>query len=246
MRRTSLMILLCVPCSYLSAASVKVYYDQSQWEQVLVPSSIADISFDSSQWTEAASSTSSTTQLVSSSTIAATNEMSVTAVSQVSKPGFATAPLGQPLNGDWVDNISKYGETTFYFGQQIYAFGGNFKIAGGNGLYFSVGGMVPYPYYTSPYLPIVNPYPSYTGFIGIVSDAPLSDLLISWGDNGSCHCLGNSYTLSQFEVSTEPDPPVSVAAVPEPNLTAFMALLFSFSVWGRRCLGQMSRLTPAA
>jgi hypothetical protein len=58
----------------------------------------------------------------------------------------------------------------------------------------------------------------------------MSDIFVSWGDNGSCYeCFGNSYTLNDLQIAKLP--------TPEPNFKYFTAgiLLFiaTFAV-GRR------------
>jgi hypothetical protein len=197
----------------LPATTVGVYLNRADWEAAMGTQgagSLATIGFNNSQWTDSIQLSSNFTALVSQSTTAASNGMSISAISGYSSPGWVdNSTLGHVANGMWTDNLSKYGSTTFNFSDSIYGFGGDFDIGGGNGLYLSSGGEVPYPTYNGKVL-FGSAYPGYNGFIGIISNQPMDSILISWGDNGSCaQCFGNSYTLSNLAVD--------IIATPEPN-----------------------------
>lgn len=219
-------------------ATVGVYFNQADWEAAMSlngANQLTSVGFDDSQWTTSLQTLPSSTTLVSQSSSAASNGMGITIDSTCSAPGVCGS-LGQVSNGFWVDDLAKYGSTTFNFGSDIYGFGGDFDISGGNGLFISPAGDLPYPYYDG-----ANPffyYPGYNGFIGIISDQPMSDIFISWGDNGSCYeCFGNSYTISNFQVAT--------IATPEPNfrfvLAGLLVLAALRSPWCRFLMRCISR-----
>lgn len=192
------------------AATVDVYFNEADW-QAAINAPLTSISFDNSDWASSLQYANNYTSMVSQSTSAATNGMNVSIVSGYGAPGTVdNSTLGHVSNGMFVDDISKYGSTTFHFGDNIYGFGGYFNIAGSNGLYLGPTG-----YLTTP---ITGSDPSYSGFIGIVSDQPMNGLFISWGDNGNLFdCYSNSYTLSDLQVATLP--------TPEPNFKYFFAAL---------------------
>jgi hypothetical protein len=202
------MLALLAICSS-RAATVTVYFNQADW-QAAISAPLTSINFDNSNWTNSLHYANNYTSMVSQSASAASNGMNVSIVSGYGAPGYVdNSTLGHVSNGMFVDNISKYGSTTFNFGDNIYGFGGYFNIAGSNGLYLGPTG-----YLTTP---ITGSNPSYSGFIGIVSSDPVDSLFVSWGDNGSYDCYSNSYTLSDFQVDTLP--------TPEPNFKYFFAFL---------------------
>jgi len=203
-----------------------LYYNQAQWQAAMSAQGtlpLTNISFASSDWTSSFQASSSFDSLTSQSTTAANDGMSITAVAGYSPLGVANnALLGQATNGVWSDTISKYGSTTFNFSDAIYGFGGDFDIAGSNGLELLAGGSQ-----------LATPSGFYDGFIGVISNQPLSSIMITWGQNGSCsQCFGNSYTLSDFQVAADP------VQTPEPGFKyAFAGLLMfaaGFSVFRRR------------
>ncbi len=206
-------------------ASTIIYYDQTQWQSAIhaqATLSLTDVSFDNADWTSSFQASRSFDSLTSQSTTATGNGMSISAVSGYSPLGVANnALLGQAANGVWNDTISKYGTTTFNFSEPIYSFGGDFDITGSNGLEIFSGGSS-----------FSSPVGVYDGFIGVISNQPLSSIMITWGQNGGCNqCFGNSYTLSDFKVATDP------VQTPEPSFKyAFAGLLLlavSFAVLRR-------------
>lgn len=206
MRRGMFLCLLAGLFVQMSpATTIGVYFNRSDWEAAMSlngTNPLTPISFSDAQWTSSLQLLPRSSTLVSQSST--NNGMNVTIDSSCSAPGVCGQP-GQVSNGVWVDSLSKYSTTDFLFSSPVYGFGGDFDITGGNGLFIGPGGELPYPQYTGG-----NPffaYPSYNGFIGIVTDQPNTDLFISWGDNGSCYrCFYNSYTLNNFEVATLPTP----------------------------------------
>lgn len=190
---------LCFFAPLLSANSVTVYYDQAAWQAAMTQQGAApltNISFAASDWTSSVQYSSGFTGLLSQSTMAASNGMTVSIDSGFSAPGWAAfSTLGQVANGVWMDNLSKYGTTTFTFGDPIYGFGGDFDIAESNGLYFGGIGNVG------------GGSSDDGGFIGIISNQPMSSLLISWGTAGNnVDYFSNSYTLTNLEVGVSPIP----------------------------------------
>jgi len=212
-RALFLAIVAGVVTGSLSAATV-IYYNQAQWQSALSAQStlpLTNVSFASSDWTSSFQASRSFDALTSQSSTAAGDGMSITAVAGYNPLGVANnALLGQATNGVWSDTISKYGTTTFNFSDAIYGFGGDFDITGSNGLEIFAGGSA-----------LTTPNGVYDGFIGVISDLPLSSIMITWGQNGSCYqCYGNSYTLSDFQVATDP------VQTPEPGFKyAFAGLL---------------------
>ncbi len=211
--------------SHMLAASTIICYDQTQWESAVNAQptlSLTNVSFANSDWTSSFQASRSFDSLTSQSTTAAGNGLSISAVSGYSPLGVANnALLGQAANGVWNDTISKYGTTTFNFSEPIYSFGGDFDITGSNGLEIFSGGSS-----------FSSPVGIYDGFIGVISSQPLNSIMITWGQNGGCNqCLGNSYTLSDFQVATDP------VQTPEPSFKyAFAGLLLlaiSIAVWRR-------------
>lgn len=215
----------------LPATTVGVYFNQADWEAAMTlngQNPLTPVSFDDSQWSSNYVLAPRSESMVSQSFV--DSSLLVSATSTCGAPGIcpSQSQLGQVSNGVWSDTLEKYSSTDFSFSSAIYGFGGDFTIANGNGLYLSVGGDVPYPYYTGtePFFQ----YPGYSGFIGIVTDEPITDLFISWGDDGTC-CgqYYNSYTLSNFEVATIP--------TPEPNFGyafAGVVLLMGCYAFARR------------
>lgn len=198
-RKAAITAGLCLFAPLLDAGSITVYYNQAAWQAAMNQQSanpLTSISFASSEWSSSVQYSPSFTGLLSQSTTAASNGMTVSIDSGFSAPGWASfSSLGQVFNGMWVDNLSKYGATTFSFGDPIYGFGADFDIAHPNGLYF--GGVGDVGSCSS----------AYDGFIGIISDQPLDSLLISWGSAGNClDCFSNSYTLTNLEVGMLPIP----------------------------------------
>jgi hypothetical protein len=202
-------------------ADTVIYYNQAQWQSAMSAQGalpLTDVSFASSDWTTSFQSSRSFDSLTSQSITAG-----ISAVAGYNPLGVANnALLGHATNGVWSDTISKYGSTTFNFSDPIYGFGGDFDIAGSNGLEILAGGS-----------PFATPSGVYDGFIGVVSDQPLSSIQITWGQNGGCYqCFGNSYTLGDFQVATDP------VQTPEPGFKyAFAGLLVfaaAFSILRRR------------
>jgi len=216
-RRALFLAIIAGLCSASLRADTVIYYSQAQWQagmsaQDTLP--LTNISFASSDWTSSFQASRSFDALTSQSNTAASDGMSITAVAGYNPLGVANnALLGQAINGAWSDTISKYGTTTFNFSDPIYGFGGDFDISGSNGLEIFAGGS-----------PLTTPNGLYDGFIGVISNQPLSSIMITWGQNGSCYqCFGNSYTLSDFQVATDP------VQIPEPSFKYALAGLLVFA-----------------
>lgn len=202
----------------LLPATTVVYYNQAQWQSAMGTVPLTGISFVSSDWTSSFQASRSFDSLTSQYAAGG-----ISAVAGYDPLGVANnALLGHAANGVWSDTLSKYGTTTFNFSDPIYGFGGDFDITGSNGLEILAGGSS-----------LATPNGVYDGFIGVVSDQPLSSILITWGQNGSCYqCFGNSYTLSDFQVAPEP------VQTPEPSFKyAFAGMLVfaaGFAILRRR------------
>ena len=166
----------------LAACSVGVYYSQAAWQTAMMQqtgSSLTAIGFNGTQWSSMMLYTPASTTLVSQSSASAGNGMSVSVDSGFGAQGWADpSTLGHVANGAWTDTISKYGSTSFNFSEPIYGFGGDFSIAGSNGLY--IGGLGD----------VGTGSGGYDGFIGYVFKQPVGSLLLSYGDGG----FGNTYT----------------------------------------------------
>jgi hypothetical protein len=201
-------VLAFLAVSLLPAASVGIYFNEADWQSAF-SNQLTSIDFDNSDWTSSLHYANNYTSMVSQSSTAASNGMNLSVISGYGAPGFVdNSTLGHVSNGEFVDAISKYGGTTFQFGDNIYGFGGYFNIAGSNGLYLGPAGNL--------ITPTTGSTPAYSGFIGIITDQPMDNFFISWGDNGCCYgCYSNSYTLSDLQVATLP--------TPEPNFKYFFA-----------------------
>ncbi len=177
---------------------------------------LATISFARTQWSSSAQYSLGFTGLLSQSSSAADNGMTVSMYSGFSRPGWADlTTLGHVANGVWTDTLSKYGTTTFSFGDPIYGFGGNFDVALSNGLYIGGAGNV------------AGGSSAYDGFIGVISDQPLDSLWLSWGSGGDASDIfGNSYILSNLQVGVVP--------IPEPDYRwAYFGLPLVVLIWCR-------------
>lgn len=144
------------------------------------------------------------------------NAVSLAGVSVASYIGYngLHAGAGQFSGGAWVDNIPKYGFTEWTFSQPIYAFGANFQMDVEDGLEFFSGLNLSMPNAVAPFVDDGQER-QFNGFYGFTSTAPITTLIVSWGDDGPpCACYGQSYTMDNLEISTTPVD----AAVPEPGM----------------------------
>lgn len=137
----------------------------------------------------------------------------VSVASYISYSGLY-AGAGHFSDGAWTDSIPKYGYTEWTFSQPIYAFGADFQMNVEDGLEFFSGLNLTMPNAIASY---VNGGQGreFDGFYGFVSTTPITSLIVSWGSDGPpCACYGQSYTMDNLEIATNP----VNAAVPEPSL----------------------------
>lgn len=208
MSKRILLLLILLSFTLVQASSadqVGLYFERADWEAAMSlhgTNPLTSIGFDRERWTSSLILYPNSTDAVSQS------DQGITVTSGYSAPGYAdNSTLGHVANGIWVDNISKYGSTSFAFANSIFGFGGDFNITGANGLYLS------------PIGDVGGGTSGYQGFIGIISDQPMNSFLISWGESGGCYaCFGNSYSLSGLEVATLP--------IPEPDFRYAFTGLF--------------------
>ncbi len=185
-----------------SAANISVYHDYASWlnalESAHADASVATETFDS-------------------------GFLSTPGLSFTTRSGAAgTEPgLGQIQNGQWTDQVGKnapaaYDTTQISFSGELFGIGGDWNVsssAAGLQLWLNTA--------TSPYLSVSpdqsGPWGSsaFTGWWGILSDEPFSNILIG-SDTGSV-----SYTLDNLSLG---DPPVSNAPEPQSAALAGLAL----------------------
>ncbi len=136
--------------------------------------------------------------------------------SAVDFDGDQSAGTGHFAAGAYSETTEKYSETVWSFNQPIYAFGGTWNlpsinaglqvIAGGQ-VYFMPDGIVqPWSSYgqNSPQLPAAG----WSGFWGFVSSAPVTEVIVSSGDEGFPGSFGQSYAFSDMKTA---------CLIPEPS-----------------------------
>ncbi len=149
------------------------------------------------------------------------HEAGVSVSSDIDYNGYAVgAGNGQLIAGSYQETTGKYSTTVWTFSQPIYAFGGNWtmqsinaglEVDSGNAVYFMPDGVVKplssYGFNSPPQWPAQG----WSGFWGFVSETPINEVSISFGDEGFGGSYGQTYSFTNMETASV------MAAAPEPS-----------------------------